>query len=117
MKSCSTEKTRTKTTVKVLDHRTWLSDQTWHDEMIFAADGRVVRVQINRNAYDFQSEEIGSLFDGDRWNVLVSRSLAPSLKTISYVRPTLTEAEVAGLEKESLVILALIRDMLDHHDI
>jgi hypothetical protein len=97
---------------------TWNTNQSWNARQHFAtADGRRLRADIRRNAYDFQSSATLSGFDpaAMSWNVIASLALTaeafPAL-SLSYVRNPLTGSDMVALEDTVDALLAQGRMIL-----
>lgn len=61
----------------------WHENQSWHYEALYRFRDYRLKVDIRRNAYDFQSHLRVKIFDPEslKWNVLVSDAMTPDQET------------------------------------
>lgn len=51
----------------------WNSQQSWYYESLHFLPGNIkIKIEIRRNAFDYQSYARASSFDGDKWNVIAN---------------------------------------------
>lgn len=69
-----------------VNERIWNEKQSWYYESTLTISGRKIKIEIRRNAYDFQSWAIALLFDGNKWNQ-IAHIPHPQMKCmhVSYV--------------------------------
>lgn len=100
--------------LEVISTRSWKGSQSLNYEQVLSFAGRVLRVTIDRDAYDDQSSLVGSLFDGTKWNRVVSLPLKDSrIQKHSYVEKINLgvlgsfEADAATMTSELIKILTI----------
>jgi len=99
--------------MKRLTQKVWNAHQSWYYEsLILLEDGTKVKVQIRRNAYDFQSFAQVSFFDQTtfKWRE-VAETPHPQMKclNISYVQRGITAKD---FEEDEALLLSEARHLI-----
>jgi hypothetical protein len=86
--------------VGAIRKRLWQDKQSWNYEAIYELNGNKVRVNIKRDAFDFQSYARAHVLDCKQWRP-ITRIPYPHMHTkASYVSDTVTEENFTQDEKE-----------------
>lgn len=105
--------------MKQLFNNLWNSDQSWHWESLLVINpegkSRILKVNIRQNAYKDQSYQQVHLFDGDKWNLLVSQPIDKEFESVSYVQKTLSPQQKAIFTKVENSMLKIASLILDNH--
>lgn len=102
--------------MRKFEEKLWNANQSWHLESFWQIHDRVVKVEIRVNAYRFQSWYLGSLFDGDKFNVLTSR--IPNVRVVDkirYIDEQLSEEQLKLLYAEEHAIASTCKRILERH--
>lgn len=95
-----------------ISQRFFNADQSWHFERIVKHGKLKMRVDIRRNAYDFQSWVRGYILDPVhmKWNLLVDRPIeGAKCEQANYVR---TVESVAPFEADAASVLKELTDLV-----
>ena len=93
--------------------RLWTANQSWHYEVLILYGKFRMKVDIKRNAYDFQSHLRIKIFNAEQlqWNMLLSRAMTDEWRSsgISYVNKSpdieLCRTDARKLLEEALLVL------------
>src|SRR5262245_23806588 len=95
-----------------ISQRFYLQNQSWNFERIVELEGRKVKVEIRRNAYDDQSYLRGFVLDPVHlcWNTLVNLPISGACcRAASYGRK---DEPIAPFERDAAGILAELKKIL-----
>jgi hypothetical protein len=77
---------KTKTSWLCIEEQCFNQDQSWNYKSVIKVNGVSLKVDIRRNAYDFQSHAIVYRWDGTKWQNVWSKPITScNCKSVSYV--------------------------------
>lgn len=102
--------------MKSISERVWKSDQSWNFERVSVlVDLQRLRCVIKRDAYDFQSYGKVERWDGDKWQIVLTRSIGElddEVTAISYVQARVSNMKFHGsaLAMERAAMLIVLKE-------
>jgi len=96
---------------KTISKSVFNADQSWFYNEILSLEGKKLRIEVRRNAYEMQSHAKVELWGGTEWNQLYWLPGCQVKMKRSYVEKGITEADFADDRKELLrVAKALVTE-------